>query len=270
MNKTLVLSLALLAVPMSRAELPTIEDRDWTGIFVGFESSQLRFQFGADGSALIHPLFKDKRIYPYVRIPILIELEETLANGVLKRHPIVPSSLESSQEPTAKLKSCEVTGQFEGGASFRISIENAKGNVGLAGKLTDVGSYAAGSVRLVIVAEILNFYGREEKKLAADKKAFEDLVRESSLTYLDAKDKKKKLDFTQSLDVGSGGSIVTREAWVELAVIAKREFHFESVGPTSLRLDPRRNSPLHRGAFIVWGSEDAKAPQTGSFLIEVD
>lgn len=270
MHKILTISLAVLASPLTHAQLPTIDDRDWIGVFVGFEKSTLKFQFGVEGAALVFPLFKDKQIYPYVKIPVTIELEETLPGGGFKRHPIIPASLESSQKPTTKLKSCDVTGKFEGDASFQVTLENDGGEVVMSGKLTDEGAFKDRDVRLVIVAEILNFYGREERKLEGNKQAFEDLVKESSLTYFTKEKKKERLNFAESLVRDSKASIVTNEAWVELAIVAKKTFRFEATGSSSLRLDPRRSSPLHRGAYVVWSQSAGDSNRAGSLVIEVD
>ncbi|MEX1048666.1 MAG: hypothetical protein WED15_03995 [Akkermansiaceae bacterium] len=62
MTKPILLFLALAAASPAHAELPALADRNWLGTFAGFENSSMRFQFSADGTAIIHPLFKDKSL----------------------------------------------------------------------------------------------------------------------------------------------------------------------------------------------------------------
>ena len=170
--------------------------------FAGFESRSLRFQFLPDGTAIVHPLFKDKQSYPYVRIPLTISLEESLADGSTSSIPCCPESLESADKPTLKLKDSTVKGRFEGGGSFELTLAQKSATVVLGGKLLDPGTFSGSGVRLRISAEILNFYGREEKRLGNDPQAFGELVAKSSLSYTTKDRKRTKLDFSQSLDSG--------------------------------------------------------------------
>ena len=270
MKNLLIVLIAAAAVIPARAELQVLEDREWAGTFAGFESRSLRFQFLADGSAVVHPLFKDKQVYPYVRIPIRIELEESLADGSTKLHPVLPESLESSDKPTEKLKRSTVKGSFEGGATFEVTLAVKSGAVLFSGKLIDAGTFKDGRARLRIAAEILNFYGKDEKKLKNDPVALAELVAKSSLTYMANDRKRTELDFSESL--GSGSTAVTgvREASVELAVVGPKTFEFEAAGASSLRLEPRVGGPLHRGFFVIWSPDDGgKAGGEASFSIAV-
>ena len=268
MKKLLIALIAAAAVIPARAELQTLIDREWAGTFAGFESRSLRFQFLADGSAVVHPLFKDKQVYPYVRIPIRIELEESLADGSTKLHPVLPESLESSDKPTEKLKRSTVKGSFEGGATFEVTLAVKSGAVLFSGKLIDAGTFKDGRARLRIAAEILNFYGKDEKKLKNDPVALAELVAKSSLTYMANDRKRTELDFSESL--GSGTVAGVREASVELAVVGPKTFEFEASGASSMRMEPRIGGPLHRGFFVIWIPDaDSKAGGEASFSIAV-
>lgn len=250
-------------------ELPTLDEKAWAGTFAGFESRSLRFQFLTDGAVVVHPLFKDRQSYPYIRIPVQITLEESLADGSTKLHPVLPESLETSDKATAKLKRSTVSGRFEGGAAFNLTLADKSGVVILDGSLTDPGDFKGKNVRLRIAAEILNFYGRDEKELANDPKAFGELVSKSSLNYTTTDRKQTKLDFSQSF--ASGSTMVTgvREAAVEFAPVGPKTFEFEATGESALRLEPRLKGPLHRGFFVIWSPGDGAGGKDATFMISV-
>ncbi|MGB6220129.1 hypothetical protein [Haloferula sp.] len=261
---------AAATVITASSELPSVNDRHWIGTFAGFENRSLRFQFLPDGSAIIHPLFKDKETYPYVRIPISITLEESLVDGSTKLHPVLPESLESPDKPTVKLKETTVKGSFEGGGTFELTLAQKSGAVLLSGRLLDLGNLDSSSVRLRITAEMLNFYGKDERRLENDPKAFAEVVAESSLTYTTKDRKQTSLDFSQSINGPSTTVSGVMDASVELAAVGPKVFGFTASGLSSLRLEPRRNGPLHKGFFVIWSPGDSgKTGNEATFSIQV-
>jgi hypothetical protein len=270
MKTILLLSLAAFGTIPAHADLPSLQDRDWAGVFAGFENRSQRFSISTSGGLLVQPLFQDKKIFPYVRIPIVVSLEETLADGSTKLHPILPESLESAVEPTKKLRQGEVRGKFEGGVAFEIAVAEKGEALQLTGKLTDPGDFQGKKVRLRIAAEILNFYGNDERDLANNPKALVELVSKSWLTFSTKDRKQTKMNFSESFDSDGSKLAGVAEAEVAVKTLNGKKFIFEAEGASAMRLEPRRGPVLHRGFFIAWSPDDSAKPGGGDkFTIRV-
>ncbi|WP_338686307.1 hypothetical protein [Haloferula helveola] len=272
--KTLIPSVVatVLTVAVVHAELPSLEEDGLQGTFSTFDNREMRFQLFVDGGGVIYPLFKDKQVFPYVKIPLSITLAEVLPNGVIEEHAIDPASLETDDKPTSNMKTTTIRGKFEGGGAFEAAFEEKRGALLVSSKLTDDAGLAGKELRLQVTAEILNFYGRELQKLGGDMKAFEALAKKSSLAVLGKDRKKSEFDFTQIIPgvLTSTSEAFSQEAEVELDVI-ERSFKFAADGKSGLKIDPRRKEQaLHYGCFIRWSPDDAKNPAGSVFTIEVD
>lgn len=273
MNKFSAIVFALVSALPAGAALPTVDEPNWTSTFAAFENRNLRFQLFEDGNIVVHPLFKDKKVFPYVRIPVKISLEEMLPNGGTRVHELDADSLDSPDKPTLKLKSTTVRGKFAEGTTFELVAADNRGEVALEARLTQPASGTASTpnIRILITAEVLNFYGRDEQKLGADSAEFRDLVSKSTLSYQTAERKKAKLDFRERLpDGGSEKNLEVGQAVTHLDIAGGKQFEFTAEGASMLRLSPRNDAPLHRGFFASWGRDAGARPaDSASFRIDV-
>ncbi len=266
----LVLSNVLL-MPASLAELTNLDKKPWTACFAGYENSKIRLSIYSAEGLLIEPIMGKGEPFAYVNMPVVYGLEKTMPNGVKKILEILPESLESDDEPTAKFKKTTIRGKVEGGAAFEVIIEQNRGEVSLGGKMTDPGTHEAASLRFHVSARVLNFYGQKKKQMANDRKGFEELIKDDYVKLKWTNGKRQKLDFLEPRDMASeeiNGPGVA-EAEVEIGSL-KKTFGYEATGKSAIHFSNRKGAELNEGMMVNWSPDAEKDQRTEArFVISV-
>ncbi|MEJ6568426.1 MAG: hypothetical protein QNK83_11815 [Akkermansiaceae bacterium] len=255
----------------AEGELPDLDKEPWRICFAGYENSKVRLSIYTSGGLLIEPIMSQGEPFAYVNMPVVYGLEKTMPNGAKKILEVLPESLESDDEPSAKFKETTIRGKVEGGAVFEVIIGQNRGEVSIGGKITDPGTHEAASLRFHVSARVLNFYGRKKKELGNNSKAFEQLIKDDSLKFKWSNGKRKKLDFMEPRDMASeeinGQGVV--EAAVEIGSL-KKTFQFEATEKSAITFSNRKGAELNEGMLLNW-SPDAKedAKTEARFVISV-
>ena len=263
--------LSLQMAPSAQAELPDLDKEPWRVCFAGYENSKIRLSVYTSGGLLIEPIMDQGEPFAYVNMPVVYGLEKTMPNGAKKILEVLPDSLESDDEKTAKLKKTTIRGKVQGGAAFEVMIEQNRGKVLLGGKVTDSGTHVAASLRFHVSARVLNFYGQKKKQMANNRKGFEELIKDDYLKLKWINGKRQKLDFLEPRDMASekiNGPGVA-EAEVEIGSI-KKTFEYEAAGNSAIHFSNRKGAELNEGMMVNWSPDAEKDQRTEArFVISV-
>src|SRR5690349_309249 len=92
----------LLAADAVQAELPTLNEKDWLGYFVGVDGRKAVFGILTKGTGLLRPIGSKGPVGNTLGIPIRVTVEEIKPDGKAALREIDPMSLQSEQKPTLK------------------------------------------------------------------------------------------------------------------------------------------------------------------------
>ncbi|MEP4078350.1 hypothetical protein [Haloferula sp.] len=254
-------------VPHAYGELPELEEKDWTGCFAGHLDKNIKFTISTTGAMVISPINAHGDPGAYVKMPIDCALEVTMPNGQKRLLEPLPESLESDDEVTSEFEETVIRGKFEGDAAFELMVEQKRGVISVGGRLTAPGTYKPESIRFVVSAQILNFYGRKKMELENDPKAFEELISENYVKLKWTSGKRQKLEYIEPIDMNTeevnGPGVSDAEIWIKAI---NRKYIYEATEDSSFRFSNRNNLPLHTGMTVTWSPDQGKDPKAEARL----
>lgn len=262
-----VLALSLMGMtgfsPVSAA-LPTLQEKEWLGYFVGVQSRALRFGITSEGKTAIHVM--GRRGEPLSRklaIPVNFLVLETLPGGKVISRKIQSESLESVQSATNKPQNIVIRGKVTGDAGFELFINEERGVISLGGRLLER-EKSKNPLKFVIDLRIPNVYAdvdnHGDKK---EEKAFEERTRRDRLQLIWTDQKRVKQSLSEKVDAGSpkicGPGIAA--VLVELGAYEGKEIEVTASGSSQIALSNRASAPLIDGFSITWTTDSMKDPE---------
>lgn len=241
----------------------------WLGYFAVFENRDFLFLFSPDGTSAITIVNKDGAQIP---LPITLQFlaTETLPDGSVRELTMKPDTIESADQPTAKLKKtvfrCKLTDQAAGQPTLEGTIEIANGSILANARISDKGGFDQNPLRPVIRAGFPPFYAAEisqkeqwEKKQIKD---FEKRIGRDSVTLKHLDGKRVKLECVAATDGKSNEVNGTGSSSVEVDISAyqKRKIVFLAAPNSLLTLGNAGPAPLHNGFWLQWSADAAKDP----------
>ncbi len=251
-------------LPVS-AELPSMNEKAWLGYFVGVKNNKFQFGVTSQGKATLMVIGKKgEPMTGKLAIPVEFRIDETLPDGKIVAHKLLPETLESAQPATDKPKGVVIRGKVKGDASFEVTVDEARGGISLGGHLIEPGTLTKNPLRFCIEVRFPNVYADAKKD--GDKKvvkAFEDKTKGDRVQVAWADKKRKKLDTAESIDATSkdinGEGIVATE--VEFASYDDRKFEFTATENSLMTLSNKQPGALRDGFSLTWAADPAKDPQ---------
>ena len=251
------------------AQLPTMEDKDWLGFFVGTETRNFQFGIAADGGASIK-IFnkKNELIGGQLAIPVEFRVEETMPDGKIISRQIKPESLESAQQPTTKPKDVVIKGLVTGDIGFEVFFTEQRGGLSLGGRLLDPGALK-NPTRFCIAMKIPSLYVNQktdgDKK---EKKAFEEKIKDDRVQINRKDGKREKFSTTEPVDGGSAE--VTgpglNGVLIEVSTYHEKKIQLTASPNSSMALKNDSKQALGDGFSVVWAADLAKDPKNEARL----
>ncbi len=253
--------LAACSLGRAGAELPTLEEKEWLGHFVGFEGRKYRFGLTSEGEASIRIIGdRDELIGKSLTIDIEFLVEEVSSDGKVTRKTLKPETLESQQEPTHEPKGVVFQGQVTGDAKFEVTVDEDRGVLSLGGRLVDAGKLE-NPVRYSIVVKVPDAYPYEKADPdRSQQKAFDDKSRGDRMQVTWTDGKRVRLSTSDPVDAGSenvnGPGIAA--AQFEFSAYDGKRIEIAASGDSVMNLSNTREGPLYDGFLITWTSDTAK------------
>jgi hypothetical protein len=254
-----------VAIPnAAHAQLPALEDKPWTGHFVGYENRSYTFGFTSLGKGKFEVIASNGRKVSFLLAPSFnVVIEETMPDGKVVSRQIVPDSLESDQEATTKPDKIEIRGKTTGDATFVLQIEENRGTIQFGGRITDPGTLTKNPIRLVLRFGIPSIYAREKD---TESKAFENKTKKDEIRVRGMDGRRVKIDPFEALDASgdkaTGKGLTTVE--LEMAGYQGRKLEWTSTGDAKIELWNRTPGPLHSGFSINWAPDPEKDSQNAA------
>jgi hypothetical protein len=247
--------------PLS-AELPTLQEKEWLGYFVGVEDKDFLFGVTTAGKSTLRVLDeKGGSISSKLAVALLFEVEEVLPDGRTSVRKILPASLESAQVATTEPKDVAIKGKVKGDAAFEVQVTEDRGVISVGGRLLDRGTLTKYPVRFSVSMKFpsVYLYG----KVQADKKkqkAFDEKIENDSVRLIWTDGKKTKLSTNEPLDAKSkevnGPGISAAE--IEFSPYREKKFLVTASEGASLVMANEKAGPLSEGFTLTLVSDPVK------------
>lgn len=249
--------------PVSAA-LPTLEEKEWFGYFVGVQNRAFRFGMTSAGKTAIHVLGKNADpLSRKLAIPVNFLILETLPGGKVISRQIQPESLESAQPATNKPLNIVVKGKATGDAAFEVFINEERGVISLGGHLLEP-EKSKNPLRFAIELKIPSVYAEVKKN--GDKKAekaFEDRTRRDRLQLIWTDQKVVKQSLSEKVDASSkkisGPGIAAVQ--LELGAYEGKKIEVAVSENSFITLDNQASASLISGFSITWTADITKDPE---------
>ena len=245
------------------AELPTMQEKEWLGNFVGFANKKYQFGLTAQGKAAIRLTGKDDGMTSRkLAIPVDFMVEEISPDGKVTVKSVQPESLESAQPATNKPQDVTIKGKVTGGATFEMYIDEDRGVMAFGGRLLDPGTLK-NPLRFSIRVRIPDVYADSNKGVdKKEQKAFEEKAKSDRVQLSWTDGKRVKQDADKVVDANSkelnGPGIAA--AQITLSPYLGKKLEFVSSANSSMNLGGEKAAPLHGGFSLVWIADQAKDP----------
>jgi hypothetical protein len=259
------------------AQLPGLEDKIWLGYFAGYASRDFLLGVGSNGDIRLQiesPKGKSSGIAASA-MSILVGIEEDNPNAKPSVRTIREDTLETTDEPTAKLDKTVIRGKVTGDATFELTIERDRGNFIISNRLIDPGTLTKNPIRPVVVLQMRTLYSAADNGELSKAQIKEREKDTLELKWTDGT--KKKFSLSDEMDAnleavnGPGISIAQIEAG---GIIRDRKLTLEApTGVSVLKAGNQTPQMLSRGmrftAMPAPAKPGAKPGDTARLVIGV-
>ncbi len=266
---------ALLGGQLSAAaELPTLQGENrWLGYFVGFENRRCSLAISSKkGEIALRPIGRNgKASARKVFVAFDCQILETLPDGTMKAHKLIPASLESDQEATHEPKGVTIRGKVQGDASFEFTVNEERGKFSFGGRVVDAGTIT-NPVRFAIRAKIHNVYPQEKKDPDKQRhKAFETKTKGDRVQLMMADGKRLRPSTSEAMDAGAAGldGAPITAAQVEFSSWLENRLQLAATAGSTMRMEVSAGNPLWKGFSLVW-SADPKIDSQAKATLEIE
>jgi hypothetical protein len=267
----LAVAICFGGVSSVRADLPTLEDKEWLGYFIGVQNRDLRFDINTKGKGSLTFVEKKGNVAKSHQVDITFQIEETLPSGKTSVIQLIPDSLTSDQAPTNKPQNVIIKGKVAGDATFEIYLNEARGAIALGGKVTGSGSLQ-NLLKFSIHAKIPNAYNNEKIDETSKLKAFEAKLKKDRFQAIFADGKKGKITSGDELStlMKSADSPAISAAQLDFAAYDGRKYALTAEPNSSMSVSSEAGKPIYRGLEFTWTADAAKDPEgKARLLLEV-
>jgi len=261
--------MSIIGVAPVSAELPTMDEKEWLGYFVGVKTRSFQFGFIGDGKALLRLIGDKGPLNQKLSIPVEFKIEETMPDGKTISRTINPATLESAQAATDKPKDVVIKGHVTGGIGFEVFVSEEQGGVSLGGRLLEPAALK-NPTRFSIVTKIPNAY--PDATAAADKKAakaLEDKTKDDKLQLNWTDGKRTKFAASEPVEAGSkevNGPGITG-VMIDFSSYKGKKILLTASPNSSIALSNATKQPLAEGFTIIWTANSAKDPGAKARLL---
>lgn len=266
-----LLATLLLGITATRAELPSLEDREWLGHFLGFQNKKYAFGITDKGKAMVRVLDKKgSALAKRLNISVDFVMEEEFPDGKVTVRSIKPESLESTHPASNEIRDAVIRGKVTGGGSFEIFLHEDRGLLSLGGCVLDPGS-SKNPLRFSVQLSFPEAYPRTELEDRKQIRAFGNKLKDDRmfLTWTDGKRIRQSISDeidARSAEVNGPG---IRLMQLEFSTHKGNKFAIAATGASAIKLSNNGNAPLHTGFDLIW-TADAEKDAAGEARLVID
>lgn len=263
------LLLAFAASITAHAQLPTMTQAPWIGLFAVHSDNRQTFSIDSSGDMMLLPEVSGKRISHQYGVKISPRILETTPTGKIISKKINLESLESPDNSTDKLAKTTYKGKTTGDASFEVTAEQERGVIFVTGRILDPGTLK-NPLSFAISVKVPNLYpgelksleGLSEREKRREEKALADKLKGDRATFKWADGKSLRLATIEGADMKaealSGPGIVSLE--LESTVFINRKLMINASPHTMMSAIKADDAPLIKGLDLRWLVDPTKDP----------
>ena len=261
----------LAGISSVRAELEGLEEpkSGWNSFyFAGYKMRGADVGLDTDGEIDIIPIGKNKeRMTSNYFIPLKFEVQDVAADGKVSVKKFDVDSLTSESKPTAKPDKIVVKGKTEeGGATFELYYEVARGNVLVGGRIVEKGTLVNPKFSIKIA------FPPAYAKPPGDEKAFKKRIEDDFLEVKLLDGKKAKVEADEEFDIKSPEFAGTGLSQVELKVdeFGAREFTFIASPGSKIIASNKTGRPFYDTFGIEWQVDPTADASRARLAIDIE
>lgn len=238
------------------AQLPLLNEKNWSGYYVGFTNKKFQFGITAEGRGTLKimgenglPLGANKTVL------VKIIVEELLPNGGVKIRAVRPGTFHAMAAAALNPKNAAFSGSVQGDATFEIMVEEDRGIIYLGGEMKNTGKIT-NPLRLSLLVTIPSAY--KDLKGTPDKdkiKAHEDKIKDDELTLQLKDGERTKHPTAEPIDASLLNGVGISGMQLELQAYRERKILVNATPGSVLAISNRRVAPLHSGFMIRWNAD---------------
>ncbi len=253
----------LTILPLS-AELPSLNEKDFLGYFIAYQTKSAQFGLASDGKISIKVLDdKGSPVSSRLTVTINFKIEQTLPNGKIVNLKINPEALESTQPATMKPKNVTFKGTLENGVTFEVCASEERGALLLGGRLLNP-SEVKNPTRFGIEVKFPNALPEIRGELSKKEiKAFEDKIKDDKVDIVRVDGKKVKIPGDKPVDPSAadfGGPGITSLS-AEFSTYQKKEIQIIASPNSSMIFTSKETEPMQKGFVLKWSADLVKDPE---------
>lgn len=236
--------------------LPQLDEKPWTGHFVGFQKRGFRSWVDRNGVCYICP--PDGRGgYVFNRAGVKIEpvVEELDGEGRASFRKRLGDGWEALTPAAAPAGKVGYRGTVTGGAKFEVNLEYDGNLIRAGGRLLEPGKLKNPRFTMRVVFPNAYYHERDPEKLAMK-------ARRDRIDFLRVDGKKLRIDVLEEIDVSAdetGGPGVSK-ARVDLAGYKGTRFELSAPDGSRFGLSNAGPEALVRGFTMDWRADEGKDP----------
>ncbi len=243
------------------ADLPTLDDKEWLGYFVGVKNRDFRFDIDTKGGMTLLPLSVKKEDLDHrLRVKIDFQVEEIQPNGQVVVKNVMQDSLMSEQAPTHKPQDIVIKGKVTGDATFEAYLAEDRGVIVLGGKITSPGTLK-NPLRFSIFTRIPNAY--PSSKLTEDLGKFEALTKRDRVQVMFADGKNGKISGSDPVSaLSKDGALPPISAVnIDFSSLDGHKYVITAEPNSAMVVSGEADKLSYQGIGLHWSSDAAKDPE---------
>jgi len=275
MKKSLSTLILLTSFLMpSHGKLPAFDEPPLIGCFATREYDRYTLRINNDAMITIHPHMGPKGEAPsYYKISQILSFLETMKNGRVRKHAILPDSLTTEDEKSTRFSEATIEGEATGQIKFRYAITNKRGELTLQPELLNTEELAGRDIKMVVETRMSPRYRLLDTMDDKEKEQITQRIEETTVTFHPAdgsKAKKHTETYAKVINTdtcaqinGTEGfqSIVTRGYFKHRSMCL---LSLDSEGPNAAlylqHLGRKGDTPLYRAHAFQWIADVSSKP----------
>ncbi|MBC7980628.1 MAG: hypothetical protein H7Y36_08720 [Armatimonadetes bacterium] len=257
----------LLISMSSKADIPSLDVKQWLGYFIGIEEKKFHFGVTTTGEGVLMTMKRDGTpVVKNAAIKVRFEILETMPDGKVISRKIKKETLTSTQNAAIDPKEpITFRGQVTGGAAFEATVMPESKGFSLSGKIT-----GKGKIRNPVSFAITTAFSEPYKYRDKDDDVFEDKIKRDKIELKLTSGKQVRLKFKDPINPAALYPEGFTAAEIEMEAYRDTRFLFTATEKSKLVFEDKGGNALWNGFALKWSvneGADASAEKV-TFIIK--
>lgn len=261
----------------SHAQLPALNEPPWLGFFIGHKGTRGMFGITANGELYYHYDSGRETVNSGYYHRILPSVQETLSNGEISRHSLVPETLQTTDQPNKNPGTVTFQGKVKNGAKIEVVVEITRRDISIGGRIVEPAP-GGNPQRFILYTEAPPFYlgygeerirreGSAEQKAELERRNAPQIARaaKENLTFRRLDGSRHRQPILDEVDLSSAE--FNREGFSEieldLHVLQARKMTISTTANSRMMFSNEGTLPIFKQRYRITWMEDPATTQPG-------